>query len=798
MRDRSPLRFPLRLARHEPLYACATVLLLTLGIGALGALLALCRGTLAQPPPLANWERLVVLRGATAQANRLPLSYPDFEDLRRDVPALADIALTRTATVTLEAGRGAPQRVAAARVTPNLATVLGVALLHGPGFDVVLGQPADQVVVSERMWRGTLGAEPIERLALRIGGRAVAVVGVLPAGLRFPTPEIDLWLPLAPAGNEARRDYAFTTPWGLLAAGSTLDDARQQIAQRVARLAIAYPQSHTGLRIEPFPVERDLLAAHRPLLVVFGLVGLLVFVAVAGNVAALAAARELARRNATATRLVLGASHRRLFGETLRASASLALLASAGGSLLAWTIVRAAEAADAEVFTALRATVDATVLAGTAAGALSLLLVQLAPTGWMQRRIALAAPGSGSLRAMTANRGTVRAAGFIVGVQMAMCFATVGTLALAHFALAAMERADLGFETEARFSAALGVPELEHAATVAGFEAALDEVARLPGVEAAAAVSRLPLLRGASSVGLVPSSVGLSGEAALPVDARLVVGPADEALGLRLLRGRFLDRSDAQGSGHAVVVDRRFAEHWLAHRDPLGARIRLQIDPAIEWQVVGVMEPVRWRTFDDGEAPALLLAAAQFDNIAPMRNAQLVWRGRYDAAAGPEPLREALRRGMPLLSADTPRPLQAVVDEASGPTRMAARLLRLLTGIALLLALVGTGALLLYRHERQRRAIGIRLCLGASRARVVAAALADSAALALGGGAIGAAVLWAALNLPEAGRLLPASGLLAAMFGATGAVAFLAVLGGVVPAWQIVRLEPRQVLQDAG
>src|SRR5688572_20030726 len=104
------MKIPLRLARHEPLYAVATVILLGLGIGALGAMLALYRGTLAQPPPLANWERLVVLRGATAQADRLPLSFPDFEDLRRDVPALEDLALTRLATFTLEAGQGAPQR----------------------------------------------------------------------------------------------------------------------------------------------------------------------------------------------------------------------------------------------------------------------------------------------------------------------------------------------------------------------------------------------------------------------------------------------------------------------------------------------------------------------------------------------------------------------------------------------------------------------------------------------------------------------------------------------------------------
>lgn len=794
MRNSPALRLSMRIARHDPLYAAAIVLLLAFGIGALGAMFALWRGTLAQPPPLANWERLVVLRGATAQAARQPLSFPDFEDLRREVPALADLALTRAATVTIETGSGEPQRIAAARVTPNLASVLGVRLGGGPGFDVATGQAADQVVISDRLWKNALAGKPIDQLDLRIGGRAVAVVGVLPPGVRFPAPDVDLWLPLAPVGNEARRDYAFTTPWGVLRNGHALEQARQQIAAQVALLAAAFPQSHAGLRIEPFVVADDLFAPQRPLLAVFALVGLLVFIAVAGNVAALSAARELARRGASLTQMMLGATPQRLFGDALRAACTLAALAAVAGALLAWSIIRAAEAADAETYTALRASIDATVVAGTAAGALLLLAALLAPTWWLQRAMASAAPGAAGGRAMSADRGTLRAAGLIVAVQMAMCFATVGTLVLAQRALEQLERIELGFATADRYSVALGVPELDHAATIAGFEAAIGEVARLPGIDAVAAISRLPLLRGASSVGLVPASVGLPGEAALPVDARLVVGPAADALGLRLLHGRFLDANDRSDSAHVVVVDRRFVAQWLADRDPLGARIRLQIDPSIEWLVVGVVEPVRWRVFEDGEAPALLLAAAQFANIAPMRNAQLVLRGRFDAATGVELLRAALRRGMPLLSADPPRALAATVADASGQARMASRLLRLLTAIALLLALVGVTALVLYRHERQRRAVGIRLCLGASRVRIAAGALVDSLALALAGGFAGAALVAAGRLLPGAGHLLPVDGFHAAMLVAATAVTLLALLGGVAPAWRIARLEPRQIL----
>lgn len=795
MRDHPIVRLGARIARHDPLYALASVLLLALGIGAVGAMLALYRGTLAQPPPLANWERLVVLRGSTAQATRQPLSFPDFEDLLRDVPALADLALTRAATVTLESGDDAPQRIAGARVTPNLTAVLGVRLIQGTGFDVAIGQPADQIVISERLWRGALGAQPLDHIQVRIGGRAVAVVGVLPVGLRFPTPDVDLWMPLAPVGNEARRDYAFTTPWGVLQPGRTLDEAREQIATRVAALAAEFPQSHSGLRIEPVDVDDDLFALHRPLIALFTLVGLLVFIAVAGNLMALSAARALARRGETMTRVALGATQCRLLGDTLSAMSALAAVAVAIGGLLAWGIVRTAEAADTEVFTALRATVDAGVIVGSIAGALLLIAASLAPTWWLQRRIAHAAPAVGSTRASTADRTTVRAAGLIIAVQMAMCFATVGTLLLAQAALAALERSELGFQTDDRFSVALGVPELEHAATITGFEAAIGEVSRMPGVEQVAAISRLPLLRGASSVGVVPASVGLPGEAAIPVDTRLIIGPVDAVLGLTQVQGRFFNDNDRRDAPPTVVIDRRFAEQFFAGRDPLGARVRLQIDPTIEWTIVGVIEPVRWRTFEDGDAPAVLIAAAQFANIAPMRNAQLIWRGHYDPATGIETLRAALRRGMPLLSADTPRALAAVVADASGQARMATRLLRLLTAIAMLLAVLGVGSLLLYRYERQRRAVGVRLCLGASRSRVIASALAESLILATVGGLIGAALVVAGLKLPAAARILPGDGLSTAMLAAGAVVMLLAVVGAIGPVWRIARLEPRAALQ---
>jgi hypothetical protein len=292
----------------------------------------------------------------------------------------------------------------------------------------------------------------------------------------------------------------------------------------------------------------------------------------------------------------------------------------------------------------------------------------------------------------------------------------------------------------------------------------------------------------------VPASIDQPGDVPLQADARLVVGPVEDALGLRLMSGRFLDIEDSQDRPHVVMVDRRFVEQWLPGADPLQVKLRLQIDPAIEWQIVGVIDDARWRSFEAGTAPTVLIPAAQFANVAPMRNAQLVVHARPGWADRADALPDALRRGMPLLSADAPQPLTAIVATSSAQARLASRLLGLLCAMALLLALLGVGALLLYRHERQRQAIGIRICLGATRARVVVGALADTVVLSAIGSAVGAVLLFGAQQEPEAAKLLGESGLSWALSLAATTVAGLTLLGSALPAWRSAHLEPREVL----
>lgn len=797
MRDIALLRLFLRMAFREPTYLVASILLLALGIGALGAMLSLYRGTLDQPPPLGNWQRLLVLRGASPQAQRLPLSFPDFEDLRRDVPGLQDLALTRATTLTLEIGNGLPIRIAAARVTPNLDRVLGIRLKQGSGFSSGIGQPAEQAVISDRLYRQLQESHGSAPDTVRVGGRPVEIVGVLPVGVRFPTPEVDLWVPLVPTGNEIRRDYAFTTPWGLLRQGTSLEQLQAQVDRRVAKLVADFPTTHSGLTVLAAFADDDLLAPHRPLIAIFSLVGALVLIGVAANLAALAAARQLARRGDLVTRLALGASAQDLRIEILKSQLLPAAISILLGVFMAWSLVRAAEASDSEVFTALRANSDLWVITGTIAGGAVLLFAQWAPAFWMLQQVRGDSPGVVRTRATTADRAAVRGAGLIVILQIAMGFATIATLVTANRAMRTIEQLDLGFDSAERYSAALGVPELDHAATVAGFEAAIREVEQLPGFEDVAVISRLPLLHGASSLGLVPASVGLPGDAGIPIDARLTIGPVDRALGLRLLSGRFLSSDDRAGNEPVTVVDRRFVAQFFNHRDPLGARIRFLINPEIEWTIVGVVESVRWRAFEDGDSASLLVASAQFDNIAPMRNGQLVWRGAFDPGASVESLREALRIGMPLLSADAPKPLDALVHDANGQARLAVRLLKLLALTALLLALLGVGALLLYRHERQRRAVAIRICLGARTGQVIGSVLLDSVALTLAGSVAGSMLVLALILMPNLQALLPSRELSSALVIATVVMSLVAALGMLAPAWRLARLNPAQVVTHA-
>jgi ABC-type antimicrobial peptide transport system permease subunit len=140
--------------------------------------------------------------------------------------------------------------------------------------------------------------------------------------------------------------------------------------------------------------------------------------------------------------------------------------------------------------------------------------------------------------------------------------------------------------------------------------------------------------------------------------------------------------------------------------------------------------------------------------------------------------------------------LAAVVDEATAVRRLTAQLFAALAGVALGLAALGVYGLMAYRVVAARREIGVRMALGAERARVTREVIGPGVRLAFGGAVVG--LLGALLGARAITSMLygveptdPVS-----YAGAAAALFLLALTGAYLPARRAARVDPSVVLRQ--
>lgn len=102
-------------------------------------------------------------------------------------------------------------------------------------------------------------------------------------------------------------------------------------------------------------------------------------------------------------------------------------------------------------------------------------------------------------------------------------------------------------------------------------------------------------------------------------------------------------------------------------------------------------------------------------------------------------LRQLVREVDPRVEIWTTLPMAAYVEAAVLPQRIASSLLGLLSGLALLLAMMGVYAVVAYSVSQRTREFGVRNALGAAPRDVWRLVVRDGLVLALRGGAAGVA-----------------------------------------------------------
>ncbi len=543
------VRLSIRRLRRSPGFSIAAVLTLALGIGANTAFFSLADAALLRPLPYPAADRLVMLweRQASAGKERERASAANFLDWRRESRSFGEMTAWAPWGFALT-GRGEPEELASVRASANLFRTLGVSPALGRGFLPEEETPGRDrvVVVSHAFWLGRLGGDPgaLGR-TLTLDGMPHQIVGVMPAGFRFPDDaSVSLWNPLAFDASEltTRAERRFNV-LGRLAPGATLGDASAELDLLATRLAREHPKTNTGWTVAAITAADAVAAGGRDSVTLLLSTVALVLLLACANVGHLFLARALDRKRELGIRMALGGAPARLLRLLVLECGVVAVLGALVGIALAAWAVPLVQSLDPGLLPGWReASLDGRVLAFTVALLLPVtflcgVLPALRAVG-LGRRVPLTVAGT----RLTEGRERGRARrGLIVG-EVALSVVLLVAAGLHLRSLVRLQRVDPGFDASRTVAGTVflsGAGYASDAQQIAFFGDVVERLGRRPGVVAAGAVTTLPLNPVGIDYDLPFSADGNPPPATADrqeVDFRVVAGDYFRALGVPVLR----------------------------------------------------------------------------------------------------------------------------------------------------------------------------------------------------------------------------------------------------------------------
>ena len=539
----------------SPGFALATIATLGLGIGANTAIFSLVDAMLLSPLPYRDSSRLVFVWSDMSEAGypRAPLSGPELADLRQRAKRFSGFGAIWANTASLT-GEGDPEQLRIGLVTTDFFSVLGAEPALGRTFragDDAPGAPST-VLLSGPLWRRRFGGDPgIVGRRILYGGEPATVIGVMPDAFRLLLPpdssvpdDLQAWSTFWPKMTEDPRGQQFLRVVGRLRPGVTLAQGKGEIDGIASQISREFPDyGSAGRRFDAVGLQADGVREIRPvLLALFGGVAILLLITCV-NVAGLLAARAATRREEIALRIALGAGRVRLFRQCLAEGLVLAALGAAAGVAVAQAVLALLFAVRPESLHRIAAAkIDWSVLAFTGGTALLWgLLLSLAPLAEVLRT----SPISRLKRGGSAPRSRLRAALVVVQIALGVVLAVgAGLVARTFVRLLAV---DPGFRSDHTLTFRLALPSSRYGKPEAfnAFSRRLEEeLAALPGVEAAAAVSHLPFDHIPNWGGPYLSKPAPDDGTAPMADYRAVTSGFFAAVGARLVAGRDFTESD--------------------------------------------------------------------------------------------------------------------------------------------------------------------------------------------------------------------------------------------------------------
>ena len=739
------VRHGLWLLRRHPGFAAATVLTLTLSVGATTAIFSVVDAVLLQPPSFSDPERLVTLwQTDPDDGNRpVPVGPADFLDWRDRVRSFERVTAIEPWSLDFT-GAGEPEILTGSLVSEGFFEMLGVNAVHGRTFLPEEYLPGSGVIVlTEGLWQRRFGGEVnIIGRSLVLEGEPYTVIGVLGPDFELGLDrrgERDFFLPKTFSEYEtSSRGPGWWRVMGRLRSEVTLAEAQAEMDAVAARLAQEHPRTNADVGARVIPLQARQVEAVRPMLLLLQGAVLFVLLIACVNVANLMLARCTRRAPEFAVRMAVGGGRGRLLRQLLTENAVITALGGVGGFVFAAASLEAVTAfMPADVPRLGQVAVNPRLL-GFAVGLVGVttLACGMAPALHVVRQNV-----HDLLRGQRTGANAVqqRLRRVLVATEVALALVLLVGAGLLLQSFVRLVNVDLGFAPANTVT--LQVFHYRDdglAATANFFRETLDGIRALPGVTAAGAVSAFPL-------GLAD----VTRQRLLQLDDRPPFPPGEEpsaavatatpgylyAMGIPLRAGRWFDARDDAEQPSVVVINEALArQHW-PDTDPLGRRVSLSVvfRGDINAEIIGVVGEIRPGGYDTPPRAELFVPHAQ----VPDGSMTYVVRTAGDPGASVAAIQDVVWDADPLQTFYSVATVEQLLSDTLAARRFTTTLLTLFGVAALVLATLGIYGVIAVATAQRTREIGLRLAMGAEPRQVVGMIVRGAIGLAGTGVSIG-------------------------------------------------------------
>jgi predicted permease len=742
------LKYAWRSLLKNPGFSVLAVVVMALGIGANTAVFSVVNAVLLRPLAYKNPERIVTLSPLWKRSGKSggTSSAPDFHDWHDQSTSFEAMASFVQGRAPIGLGNSA-EYGHVSPVSQEFFKVFQTGPILGRGFSESDWDSNDTALIGYAFWQSHFGgsSDAIGK-PLRMVGKTFTVIGVLPAGFRFPG-DSDVWITLNGLFKEgASRSAHNYEVVGLLKPGVSLSQAQSEMTLIGKRLEEKYPDSNTNKGVAVIGM-RDLLVrdVRTTLYLLLGAVSVVLLVACA-NMANLLLAKATARSREMAIRAAVGASRGRIIRQLITESLVLSIVAGVAGLALAILGSRALIAIAPEDIPRLAETgIDTFVLGFTLAiSVVASLIFGLAPA-LSASRIDLndALKQNGSRSGVGGGTGRLRGALVVVEIALSMVLLAGAGLLLKSFI--ALNSVPMGFQPDHLLVMRAFVPSqgLDQARKATQFyKVLLEDIRKLPFVTMAAGTLATPGKPGSNGGYWIDHKSTSPGVTAPQAVFSVVTPGALATLGIPLKSGRDFGDTDGYDAPHTALINEALAQKSFPGQDPIGRMILCGLDSPEPMRIVGVVGDVRQYGPAVAPWPEIYMPYEQHPYFAVAFN--IVVRTTDDSLAGS--LRRMVRERAPDV------PVQFTTMEASLSKNVAAPRFRTLlflafAVLAVCLAMAGVYGVMAYVVGQRLNEIGLRMALGASQGDVLRMVLKQGLLLTVLGVAFGLAGAVAATRL---------------------------------------------------